>query len=64
MVDDEELILNERISTKEKVIKLLNKTYTDKFSKLLYAELNYVERNGEMYKPIYDVPEIIIWHKG
>lgn len=64
MVDDEELILDERINTKEKVIKLLNETYTDKFSELLYAELNYVERNGGMYKPIYDIPEIIIWDKA
>lgn len=64
IVGKELLVIDKEIDTREKVINLLNKTYTTEFSKLLYDQLGYTERNDRIYKPIYDLPETVIWDRA
>lgn len=56
-----QLILDKRINTKEKILKLLNTVYTDDFSNFVYARIGFEEIDGNMYMPCSDTGSIVIW---
>ncbi|QIB25922.1 DL-endopeptidase inhibitor IseA family protein [Caloranaerobacter azorensis] len=59
-----ELIVDPNINTKEKLLKFLQKTYTDNAAQKICDELGYEEIDGKLYRALCDCIFIHDWDKA